>query len=450
MLSRYVGWGGLSEALNSDKYDKRNGWLADRGWNEKYLPYYEQLKSLLTEEEFNSAVQSTNTSHFTPDTVIRGLWDIVERLGFKHGRISEPAMGIGHILGFMPRGISAASVISGFEIDSLSGRISTLLYPDADVKVQGYETAFAPKSKDLVITNVPFGKTAPYDKALDKSLRPKLKGAYNLHNYFIAKGLLELKEGGLGVFVTSSATMDGADSRFREFVASNGFDLLGAIRLPNTTFQKNAGTSVTADVLVFRRRKQGESSNGMNFTSLTQIGEGSYQENGETRMKPLLVNEYFAEHPEMILGEMMTAHDAGSGGLYSGASQTCKPHAGADLQIDLREAVSRFAIGAIGDNSEESQDTIASNEDAQVTDAKNGTLVVQGDDVYIAIDGQLQPIESIARRKEFVYNGKKRKVSAAVKHYNELKSRLAALIQAEQSADVDPEPIRADVHRLVR
>ena len=448
VLSRYVGWGGLSEALNSDKYDKRNGWLADRGWNEKYLPYYEQLKSLLTEEEFNSAVQSTNTSHFTPDTVIRGLWDIVERLGFKHGRISEPAMGIGHILGFMPRGISAASVISGFEIDSLSGRISTLLYPDADVKVQGYETAFAPKSKDLVITNVPFGKTAPYDKALDKSLRPKLKGAYNLHNYFIAKGLLELKEGGLGVFVTSSATMDGADSRFREFVASNGFDLLGAIRLPNTTFQKNAGTSVTADVLVFRRRKQGESSNGMNFTSLTQIGEGSYQENGETRMKPLLVNEYFAEHPEMILGEMMTAHDAGSGGLYSGASQTCKPHAGADLQIDLREAVSRFAIGAIGDNSEESQDTIASNEDAQVTDAKNGTLVVQGDDVYIAIDGQLQPIESIARRKEFVYNGKKRKVSAAVKHYNELKSRLAALIQAEQSADVDPEPIRADVNRL--
>ncbi|MBR4040803.1 MAG: nucleotidyltransferase domain-containing protein [Bacteroidaceae bacterium] len=448
VLSRYVGWGGLSEALNSDKYDKRNGWQADRGWNEKYLPYYEQLKSLLTEEEFNSAVQSTNTSHFTPDTVIRGLWDIVERLGFKHGRISEPAMGIGHILGFMPRGISAASVISGFEIDSLSGRISTLLYPDADVKVQGYETAFAPKSKDLVITNVPFGKTAPYDKALDKVLRPKMKGAYNLHNYFIAKGLLELKEGALGVFVTSSATMDGADSRFREFVVSNGFDLLGAIRLPNTTFQKNAGTSVTADVLVFRRRKQGESSNGMNFTSLTQIGEGSYQENGETRMKPLLVNEYFAEHPEMILGEMMTAHDAGSGGLYSGASQTCKPHAGADLQTDLREAVSRFAIGAIGENSEESQDTIASNEEAQVTDAKNGTLVVQGDDVYIAIDGQLQPIESIARRKEFVYNGKKRKVSAAVKHYNELKSRLAALIQAEQSADVDPEPIRADVNRL--
>ena len=448
VLSRYVGWGGLSEALNSDKYDKRNGWQADRGWNEKYLPYYEQLKSLLTEEEFTSAIQSTNTSHFTPDTVIRSLWNIVERLGFKHGRISEPAMGIGHILGFMPRAISAGSTISGFEIDSLSGRISTLLYPDADVKVQGYESAFAPKSKDLVITNVPFGKTAPYDKALDKVLRPKMKGAYNLHNYFIAKGLLELKEGALGVFVTSSATMDGADGRFREFVASNGFDLLGAIRLPNTTFQKNAGTSVTADVLVFRRRKQGESSNGMNFTSLTQIGEGSYQENGETRMKPLLVNEYFAKHPEMILGEMMTAHDAGSGGLYSGASQTCKPHAGADLQIDLREAVSRFAIGAIGENSEESQDTIASNEEAQVTDAKNGTLVVQGDDVYIAIDGQLQPIESIARRKEFVYNGKKRKVSAAVKHYNELKSRLAALIQAEQSADVDPEPIRADVNRL--
>ena len=445
ILSRYVGWGGLSDALNSDKYEKRNHYyLADRTWNEKYLPFYEELKGLLTEEEFNSAVQSTNTSHFTPDTVIRALWDIAQRMGFKHGRISEPAMGVGHIIGLMPRSIADASSISGFEIDSLSGRISKALYPDADVKVQGYETAFAPQSKDLVITNVPFGKTAPYDKALDKSLRPKMKGAYNLHNYFIAKGLLELKEGGLGIFVTSSATMDGADSRFREFVMANGFDLVGAIRLPNNTFQKNAGTSVTADALVFRRRRQGEPSNGINFTSLTQVGEGSYQESGETRIKPILINEYFAEHPEMVLGDMMTAHDAGSGGLYSGASLTCKPRVGADLQRDLQEAVGRFDHS--GNSLSQSDEQV--NDEQHRTEAKNGTLVVQGDDVFVAMNGGLQPVESVGKKKEFVYNGKKRKVADAVNHYNALKARLNELIAVEQSSEGDPETLRSEVNRL--
>lgn len=445
ILSRYVGWGGLSDALNSDKYEKRNHYyLADRTWNEKYLPFYEELKGLLTEEEFNSAVQSTNTSHFTPDTVIRALWDIAQRMGFKHGRISEPAMGVGHIIGLMPRSIADASSISGFEIDSLSGRISKAIYPDADVKVQGYETAFAPQSKDLVITNVPFGKTAPYDKALDKSLRPKMKGAYNLHNYFIAKGLLELKEGGLGIFVTSSATMDGADSRFREFVMANGFDLVGAIRLPNNTFQKNAGTSVTADALVFRRRRQGEPSNGINFTSLTQVGEGSYQESGETRIKPILINEYFAEHPEMVLGDMMTAHDAGSGGLYSGASLTCKPRVGADLQRDLQEAVGRFDHS--GNSLSQSDEQV--NDEQHRTEAKNGTLVVQGDDVFVAMNGGLQPVESVGKKKEFVYNGKKRKVADAVNHYNALKARLNELIAVEQSSEGDPETLRSEVNRL--
>ena len=123
--------------------------------------------------------------------------------------------------------------------------------------MQGYEKAFFPNSKDLVITNVPFGKNAPYDKVLDKQFRKKLGSSYNLHNYFILKGLLELKEGGLGVFVTSSATMDGADSKFREYVSGNGYDLVGAIRLPNDAFQKGAGTSVTADIVIFRKRSMG-------------------------------------------------------------------------------------------------------------------------------------------------------------------------------------------------
>ena len=257
-MSRYVGWGGLAEALNEGKYNARdNNWTKDRNWNDKYLRYYEKLKSLLSKEEFDSAVRSTTTSHYTPSEVVESLWGITEKLGFKGGNISEPAMGIGNIIGMMPRSISENSSISGFEIDSLSGRMAKALYPDANIKVQGYEKAFSPNSKDLVITNVPFGKNAPYDKVLDKQFRKKLGSSYNLHNYFILKGLLELKEGGLGVFVTSSATMDGADSKFREYVSGNGYDLVGAIRLPNDAFQKGAGTSVTADIVIFRKRSMG-------------------------------------------------------------------------------------------------------------------------------------------------------------------------------------------------
>ena len=445
VLAKYVGWGGLSAALDEQKFLNSKGWMADRNWNEKYLPYYKELRELLTEEEFNDAVQSTITSHYTPEEVIRGMWTLVERMGFKGGRINEPAAGIGHIIGMMPQAISERSVISGTELDSLSGRIAKTLYPDANIKVQGYEKEFAPKSKDLVITNVPFGKTAPFDKALDKALRKKMGSAYNLHNYFIAKGLLELKEGGIGVFVTSSATMDGANSKFREWVSANGFDLVGAIRLPNNAFTKNAGTSVTADMLVFRRRKPGERSNGVNFVSTTQIGEGKYKEGTEMRTKPIMVNEYFAEHPEMMLGEMMTAHDAGSGGLYSGASQTCVAKAGTNLGEELQNAIMR--LGAIDADLSESQNEIAQESVGKATDLKNGTLVVEGDNVLVAINGELQPIESAQKKKEFTHNGKKQKVANAIRDYNTLKETLKSLIAAEQSENENPEPIRKKLNK---
>ena len=442
VLAKYVGWGGLSAALDEQKFLNSKGWMADRNWNEKYLPYYKELRELLTKEEFNDAVQSTLTSHYTPEEIIRGMWNVVERMGFKGGRINEPAAGIGHILGLMPSSISERSIISGTELDSLSGRIAKALYPDANIKVQGYEKEFAPKSKDLVITNVPFGKTAPYDKALDKALHKKMGSAYNLHNYFIAKGLLELKEGGIGVFVTSSATMDGANSKFREWVAANGIDLIGAIRLPNNAFLKNAGTSVTADMLVFRKRKSGEPSNGVDFVSTTQVGEGNYVENGKTHTKPIMINEYFAEHPEMMLGEMMTAHDAGSGGLYSGASQTCVAEKGADLGKELQNAIMR--LGAIDGNLSESQNSVATEGQAETTDLKNGTLVVKGDDVLIAINGELQPI---ATKKEFTFNGKKQKTAHAVRDYIALKETLKSLIAAEQSSTENPEPLRKKLNK---
>lgn len=440
-MSRYVGWGGLAEALNEGKYNARdNNWTKDRNWNDKYLRYYEKLKSLLSKEEFDSAVRSTTTSHYTPSEVVESLWGITEKLGFKGGNISEPAMGIGNIIGMMPRSISENSSISGFEIDSLSGRMAKALYPDANIKVQGYEKAFSPNSKDLVITNVPFGKNAPYDKVLDKQFRKKLGSSYNLHNYFILKGLLELKEGGLGVFVTSSATMDGADSKFREYVSGNGYDLVGAIRLPNDAFQKGAGTSVTADIVIFRKRKYGEPSNGIGFTTTTQIGEGTYMEDGDKRSKPIMVNEYFSNHPDMMLGDMMTAYDAGSGGLYSGASQTLKAKPGADLSKELLNAIDNLPKNILSGVVETKGPEVVGD-----STLKDGTITVQNGNVFVLDGNSLKPIKA---NPTFVHNGKTRKIADAVNDYNDIKKNLYDLIHDEQTKGVDPEPARKRLNKV--
>ena len=440
-MSRYVGWGGLAEALNEGKYNARdNNWTKDRNWNDKYLRYYEKLKSLLSKEEFDSAVRSTTTSHYTPSEVVESLWGITEKLGFKGGNISEPAMGIGNIIGMMPKSISEKSSISGFEIDSLSGRMAKALYPDANIKVQGYEKAFSPNSKDLVITNVPFGKNAPYDKVLDKQFRKKLGSSYNLHNYFILKGLLELKEGGLGVFVTSSATMDGADSKFREYVSGNGYDLVGAIRLPNDAFQKGAGTSVTADIVIFRKRKYGEPSNGIGFTTTTQIGEGTYMEDGDKRSKPIMVNEYFSNHPDMMLGDMMTAYDAGSGGLYSGASQTLKAKPGADLSKELFNAIDNLPKNILSGVVETKGPEVVGD-----STLKDGTITVQNGNVFVLDGDSLKPIKA---NPTFVHNGKTRKIADAVNDYNDIKKNLYDLIHDEQTKGVDPEPARKRLNKV--
>lgn len=440
-MSRYVGWGGLAEALNEGKYNARdNNWTKDRNWNDKYLRYYEKLKSLLSKEEFDSAVRSTTTSHYTPSEVVESLWGITEKLGFKGGNISEPAMGIGNIIGMMPRSISENSSISGFEIDSLSGRMAKALYPDANIKVQGYEKAFSPNSKDLVITNVPFGKNAPYDKVLDKQFRKKLGSSYNLHNYFILKGLLELKEGGLGVFVTSSATMDGADSKFREYVSGNGYDLVGAIRLPNDAFQKGAGTSVTADIVIFSKRKYGEPSNGIGFTTTTQIGEGTYMEDGDKRSKPIMVNEYFSNHPDMMLGDMMTAYDAGSGGLYSGASQTLKAKPGADLSKELFNAIDNLPKNILSGVVETKGPEVVGD-----STLKDGTITVQNGNVFVLDGDSLKPIKA---NPTFVHNGKTRKIADAVNDYNDIKKNLYDLIHDEQTKGVDPEPARKRLNKV--
>lgn len=454
-LLKFVGWGGLAEALNSAEYAdwqrkvkeaQRWGWSetgAATAWSKKWGKHYEDLRPLMTDEEWAAAQASTLNSHYTPETVIRGLWEALEYMGFKGGSIQEPAMGVGHILGFMPKAISERSMLSGFELDSIPGRIAKQLYPDADITVAGYETQFRPGSKDAIVTNVPFGQTAPVDPALDKALRKKLGSSYNLHNYFIIKGLLELRPGGVGVFITSAATMDGRNTKAREYISSLGVDLVGAIRLPNNTFKSNAGTEVTADMLFFRKRLPGEAGNGIAFTSLTQVGTGKNKvqdKKGNDMLVdvPLLVNEYFAERPEMMLGEVMTAHDAGSGGLYGGDNLTLVARPGTELAAELADAIGRLPENIFKKGTVSGKPTVP----GEATTQKDGTLSVKDGKVYVASKGELSEIAS----GTFKHNGKARSYVDATKDYQELKETLKALIQAEQSQAEDPVELRKQLN----
>lgn len=453
VLRQFVGWGGLSESLNEDeysrwqRYQKINTWDGIPGstpWGKKYGSHYEALRPLLSDEEFKQAQASTLNSHYTPEAVIRGMWSALEQLGFKGGDILEPAMGIGHMIGFMPREISERSTIFGYELDSIPGRIARQLYPDAFIEVAGYETSFRPNSKDAVVTNVPFGQTAPIDPSLDKTLRKKLGSSYNLHNYFIVKGLLELRPGGVGAFVTSSSTMDGRNSKAREYISSLGVDLVGAIRLPNTAFKSNAGTEVTADLLLFRKRYPGEAGNGISFVSLSEIGKGHYigkDKHGNDMLMevPLLVNEYFATHPEMMLGEMMTAHDAGSGGLYGGDSQTLVGRKGADLGVELMTAISHLPENIL--TSRPTSTTVAPKERTSV---KDGVLSVKDGKVYVSDSG----VQSEVTSGTFKHDGKVRSYADAAKDYLTLKESLKDLIRAEQTETADPVALRSRVNSL--
>ena len=452
-LIQFVGWGGLADALNSNEYEHWNrvfshGKYGQTAWSQKYASHYDELRPLLTDEEFSSAQASTLSSHYTPENVIRHLWSALEYMGFRGGKILEPAMGVGHILGFMPEEISRRSQLFGFELDSIPGRIAKQLYPDAIIQVAGYETAFKPNSKDAVITNVPFGQIAPVDPALDKTLRRKLGNAYNLHNYFIIKSLLELRPGGVGAFITSASTMDGRNSKAREYIASLGVDLLGAIRLPNNTFKANAGTEVTADMLFFRKRLPGERSNGVNFVTLSQVGTGTYKVPAKTKGEydtlevPLLVNEYFATRPEMMLGTVMTAHDAGSGGLYGGDSQTLVAKPGTNLSAELADAVTRLPEDALSISPEDSTDLSSADTSKQETSLSDGTLSVSDGKVYVASDGELISIA----QGTFKYKGKNRSYYDAAKAYLELKDTLKQLIQTEQTQTKDPTALRTKLN----
>lgn len=302
ILAKYIGWGGLANAFDSSKTD----------WSKEYT----ELKTLLTPEEYSSARSSTLNAHYTSYTIISSIYSALDNMGFKGGKILEPALGTGNFFGSMPEEMRNNSQLSGVELDSITGRIAKLLYPSANIQIKGYEdTNFENNSFDVAVSNVPFGSYKVNDKEYNKQ-------NMLIHDYFFSKTLDKVRPGGIIAFVTSKGTLDKENSEVRKYLAERA-ELLGAIRLPNTAFKNNAGTEVTSDIIFLQKREKPISveQNTPDWVFKDILDNG------------IAVNKYFADHPEMILGQMA------EGNKMFGNGTTCIPFDGADLKEQLAAAI---------------------------------------------------------------------------------------------------------------
>ena len=298
VLSQYVGWGGLADAFDPGK----DSWAKE----------YTELKGLLSEDEYAAARSSTLNAHYTSPTVIRSIYDAVERMGFHSGNILEPSMGVGNFFGMLPDSM-ADSRLYGVELDSITGRIAKKLYPQADITVAGFETTDRRDFYDLAVGNVPFGQYKVNDKAYNKL-------GFSIHNYFFAKAIDQVRPGGIIAFVTSRYTMDSKDSTARKHMAERA-DLLGAIRLPNNAFRANAGTDVVSDIIFLQKRDR-PIDHEPDWVQLGKTEDG------------FAINQYFVDHPEMVLGELTMESTQ-----YGKEECTVHPIEGAVLAEQLAEAV---------------------------------------------------------------------------------------------------------------
>ena len=302
-LSKYVGWGGLSEAFDEE--------------NSSWIREFKELKAALTEKEYTAARGSTLNAHYTSPTVIKAIYEAVGNMGFKTGNILEPAMGVGNFFGLLPESMKD-SRLYGVELDSITGRIAQKLYPKADITVAGFETTDRRDFFDLAVGNVPFGNYKVNDKAYNKL-------NFSIHDYFFAKTLDQVRPGGVIAFVTSRYTMDKQSPEVRKYIAERA-DLLGSIRLPNNAFKKNAGTEVTTDIIFLQKRDR------------PQVIEPDWIHLGQ-RADGISVNSYFVDHPEMVLGTLKLDDS-----MYGNAKEvTCEPVEGVSLADQLHEAISHIS-----------------------------------------------------------------------------------------------------------
>ena len=343
VLSQYVGWGGLADAFDPGK----DNWAKE----------YAELKGLLSEDEYAAARSSTLNAHYTSPTVIRSIYDAVERMGFHSGNILEPSMGVGNFFGMLPDTMQD-SRLYGVELDSITGRIAKKLYPQADITVAGFETTDRRDFYDLAVGNVPFGQYKVNDKAYNKL-------GFSIHNYFFAKAIDQVRPGGIVAFVTSRYTMDSKDSTARKHMAERA-DLLGAIRLPNNAFRANAGTDVVSDIIFLQKRDR-PIDHEPDWVQLGKTEDG------------FAINQYFADHPEMVLGVLSTESTQ-----YGREELTVAPLEGTSLADQLAEAVQHI----------EGQYAEVEVETPDIADAENEKHILPADPEvknfsYTVVDGEV-------------------------------------------------------------
>ena len=299
ILSRYVGWGGLPQAFDAE--------------NASWQKEYQQLKSLLTDEEYAAARGSTLNAHYTSPVVIRAMYEALDSMGFQDGNVLEPACGVGNFFGMLPEAMQS-SKLYGVELDSITGRMARQLYPDARIEITGFEKTNRKDFFDVAVGNVPFGNYKVADRAFDKY-------GFLIHDYFLAKTLEQVRPGGVIAFITSKGTMDKASPDVRRYIAQRA-ELLGAIRLPNNAFKANAGTEVTSDILFLQKREHPIDIEP-DWIHLGQTADG------------IPINSYFVDHPDMMLGRMQWDKS-----MYGNEKETtCEPIPGADLAQQLHAAV---------------------------------------------------------------------------------------------------------------
>lgn len=399
-LAKYVGWGGIPDAF------MRSDGGAAKGWEKEVA----ELKAILTPEEYKAAAASTRNAHYTSPEIIDAMWKAVRRLGFDGGRILEPSVGVGNFFGMMPKDLRNGSNLHGVELDPITGGIAKLLYPKADIAApMGFQEFTAPDGYfDAVVGNPPFGSEQLYDK------NRKDLSKFSIHNYFFAKGMDTLKPNGVMSMVVTNRMMDAHRDHARQYLTDRA-ELLGAIRLPNDAFLKNAGTSVTTDILFFRRLAEGEKPTGETWTDVKDYTDA----NG----KVVPLNEYFHRHPEMMLGDF-----GQHGSMYRPDDSALIARAGQDTPALLQEAIGRLPEGVIA-SAQHAPTVEPLQRAADAETAKVGSMFMSGDEVMLRDPDSLG--KATAHAVEFPNAKAKERVTGMV----HVRDALTALRREQLSDD---------------
>lgn len=406
-LVKYTGWGGLAAAFKTDNKD------------------YQSLKDVMTDEEYESARASTTSSFYTPPYLVSAAWSMIEKLGFKGGNVLEPSGGIGHFFGLMPQSISSKSNLRGIELDNISGLIFKALYPDAKINISGYQEQRIPNnSMDLIVTNVPFGAVKVHDKN-EKDISDK----FDIHDYFIAKSIRKLKPGGIGVFITTTSTLDKSTALRNWIINEGNADFIDAVRLNTDTFKTTAGTEASSDIIIIRKRdNNGKSPYAKNMQDAVVEREATYMQDvkghwgnvirTEEKKAIMKYNKYFVENPNRMAGEMKFGFEGGN--LIRANEQRCAVVKGIDQKAVLEQLTE-----SLPSNISNTEITVTDKSIKDSDGTKEGGLTIINGKAYIIEEGVAVPVEWNTNKVSGV-----EKVEL-LRHYLNIKTSLNTLLDAE-------------------